>query len=237
MRHLPYFHADEGSPSDKSSPGRAIEAVLPLRRPPGAPEGRARAHRGLPPLPRRRPRDRGGGAFAEELREPSGGPRARALPRPLHPSELGRSTTAPWRSSSRRSATRSSASSRSERSRSARRRSHDLGALTEVIEDSNGGLLLSNAGGAPRSHGRALLRDAELRRRLGNQGHEAWRRLWSEDAHMEVLRGDRRRPCRAAVTAVVLTYHAVEDGRRRSAWSPSSFGRSSTASWTSARKR
>ena len=31
-------------------------------------------------------------------------------------------------------------------------------------------------------------------------------------AHGGVLRGDRRRPDRAAVTAVVLTYHAVEDG-------------------------
>lgn len=61
---------------------------------------------------------------------------------------------------------------------------HDLGALTEVIEDSGGGLLYRTPAEL-REAMEALLRDAELRRRLGNQGYEAWRRLWSEDAHIK----------------------------------------------------
>ena len=61
---------------------------------------------------------------------------------------------------------------------------HDLGALTEVIEDSGGGLLYRTPAEL-REALETLLRDTELRRRLGNQGYEAWQRLWSEDAHVE----------------------------------------------------
>ena len=61
---------------------------------------------------------------------------------------------------------------------------HDLGALTEVIGDSKGGMLYRT----PEELREAmdmLLRDAELRRRLGDQGYEAWQRLWTEEPHMQ----------------------------------------------------
>ncbi len=60
---------------------------------------------------------------------------------------------------------------------------HDLGALTEVIEDSGGGLLYRTAAELREAMHR-LLGDEELRARLGNQGFDAWQRLWSEDAHV-----------------------------------------------------
>jgi glycosyltransferase involved in cell wall biosynthesis len=60
---------------------------------------------------------------------------------------------------------------------------HDLGALTEVIEDSGGGLLYRTIGELREAMDR-LLGDEELRGRLGEQGYDAWRRLWSEDVHV-----------------------------------------------------
>ncbi len=61
---------------------------------------------------------------------------------------------------------------------------HDLGALTEVIGDSQGGLLYRTPEEL-RAAMDLLLRDTELRRRLGDQGHEAWQRLWTEEPHMQ----------------------------------------------------
>ena len=60
---------------------------------------------------------------------------------------------------------------------------HDLGALTEVIEDSGGGLLYRTARELREAMDR-LLGDEELRRELGDQGYDAWQRLWSEDVHI-----------------------------------------------------
>ena len=75
---------------------------------------------------------------------------------------------------------------------------HDLGALTEVIEDSGGGLLYRTKAELREAMDR-LLRDDELRTQLGNQGYDAWQRLWSEDVHVtgyydaiEQARGRRR---------------------------------------------
>ena len=74
---------------------RRGEAVLPLRRPPRAAEGRPGPDRRLPRLPRRRPRDRGGGDVGSELRRQAEGlEHVRFLGR-VHPSELGRCTPAP----------------------------------------------------------------------------------------------------------------------------------------------
>ncbi len=60
---------------------------------------------------------------------------------------------------------------------------HDLGALTEVIEDSGGGLLYRTTKELREAMDR-LLGDEELRTELGNQGYDAWQRLWSEDVHV-----------------------------------------------------
>jgi glycosyltransferase involved in cell wall biosynthesis len=60
---------------------------------------------------------------------------------------------------------------------------HDLGALTEVIEDSGGGLLYRTPAEL-RGAMNTLLGDEELCRRLGDRGYEAWRRHWSEDVHV-----------------------------------------------------
>jgi glycosyltransferase involved in cell wall biosynthesis len=60
---------------------------------------------------------------------------------------------------------------------------HDLGALTEVIEDSGGGLLYRTTVELREAMDR-LLGDEELRAQLGNHGHDAWQRLWSEDVHV-----------------------------------------------------
>jgi glycosyltransferase involved in cell wall biosynthesis len=60
---------------------------------------------------------------------------------------------------------------------------HDLGALTEVIEDSEGGLLYRTTAELREAMDR-MLDDEELRGQLGVRGHEAWRRLWSEDVHV-----------------------------------------------------
>lgn len=60
---------------------------------------------------------------------------------------------------------------------------HDLGALTEVVQESGGGLLYRTEEELREAMDR-LLGDEALRRRLGEQGHAAWRRLWSEDVHV-----------------------------------------------------
>lgn len=60
---------------------------------------------------------------------------------------------------------------------------HDLGALPEVVEESGGGLVYRTqeqlAGALDR-----LRADRAFRDELGTRGHEALRRLWSEDEHV-----------------------------------------------------
>ncbi len=61
---------------------------------------------------------------------------------------------------------------------------HRLGALPEVIEESGGGLTYRH----PEELVAALERlrtDADRRRELGERGHAAWRRLWTEEPHLE----------------------------------------------------
>ena len=60
---------------------------------------------------------------------------------------------------------------------------HDLGALSEVIDDSGGGLLYRSPAKL-RAAMETLLADSEQRRALGELGHDAWQRLWSEDVHI-----------------------------------------------------
>ena len=70
---------------------------------------------------------------------------------------------------------------------------HDLGALTEVIEDSGGGLLYRTTAELRAAMDR-LLGDDELRTQLGNKGYDAWQRLWSEDVHVTGITPRSRRP-------------------------------------------
>ncbi len=60
---------------------------------------------------------------------------------------------------------------------------HDLGALTEVIEQSQGGLLYRDRQGLLAAMQR-LQNDAELRRRMGELGWEAYTWRWTEEAHL-----------------------------------------------------
>ncbi len=62
---------------------------------------------------------------------------------------------------------------------------HDLGALGEVVRDSGGGLLYRT----PRELREAIAtigKSGDLRRDLGQSGEEAYKRLWTRDAHMNL---------------------------------------------------
>jgi len=61
---------------------------------------------------------------------------------------------------------------------------HDLGALPELIEDSGGGLVYRTQDELVASLER-LRAEEGLRDELGGRGHDAWRRLWSEERHLD----------------------------------------------------
>ena len=61
---------------------------------------------------------------------------------------------------------------------------HDLGGLTEVIEDSGGGFLYRTPAEL-RDAMERLRADPGLRDELAARGHDAWQRLWTEEPHME----------------------------------------------------
>ncbi len=61
---------------------------------------------------------------------------------------------------------------------------HDLGALTEVVEQSQGGILYRNATELLAAMER-LRCDAALRRQMGDQGYQARAERWTEKVHME----------------------------------------------------
>jgi glycosyltransferase involved in cell wall biosynthesis len=61
---------------------------------------------------------------------------------------------------------------------------HDLGALPELIEDSGGGLVYRTQDELVASFER-LRTEAGLRDELGGRGYDAWRRLWSEERHLD----------------------------------------------------
>jgi glycosyltransferase involved in cell wall biosynthesis len=60
---------------------------------------------------------------------------------------------------------------------------HDLGALPEVVEESGGGFAYRSRGELVEAMER-LRGDTGLRHELGERGHEAWRRLWTEEPHL-----------------------------------------------------
>jgi len=61
---------------------------------------------------------------------------------------------------------------------------HDLGALPEVVEESGGGLVYRSQEELLAAL-EALRTDPERRRALGDAGHDALKRLWSEETHVE----------------------------------------------------
>ena len=65
---------------------------------------------------------------------------------------------------------------------------HDLGPLPEVVGDANGGLVYRTPAELIEAL-RALQADPARRSALGDDGHEALRRLWSEDAHVDAYFG------------------------------------------------
>jgi glycosyltransferase involved in cell wall biosynthesis len=61
---------------------------------------------------------------------------------------------------------------------------NNLGALPEVIEDSSGGIVYSNNEELVRAMQR-LANDKNLRDEMGNRGHSAYLKYWSEVSHIE----------------------------------------------------
>ena len=62
---------------------------------------------------------------------------------------------------------------------------HSLGALPEVVEQSMGGMTYSDVEEMIPAM-EQLRTNPALRRQLGENGHRAWRKYWSEDAHLEM---------------------------------------------------
>jgi glycosyltransferase involved in cell wall biosynthesis len=60
---------------------------------------------------------------------------------------------------------------------------HNLGALPEIVQQSGGGLVYSDATGLVDAL-RALRPDTALRRSLGERGYEAYRRYWTPEVHL-----------------------------------------------------
>lgn len=75
-----------------------------------------------------------------------------------------------------------------------------LGALPEVVADSNGGFVFDDDRGLLEAM-RRLQEDPDLRRRLGDEGHRAYLQLWTEEPHLrkyvEIIEAarERRRRC------------------------------------------
>ena len=65
---------------------------------------------------------------------------------------------------------------------------HNRGPLPEVVEDSGGGLIYDTGHELAR-HVAHLADDATRRQELGRRGQEAWRRLWSAEAHLDAYLG------------------------------------------------
>ena len=61
---------------------------------------------------------------------------------------------------------------------------HDLGALPELVEDAGGAGLVYATITELVDAMRSLHADRSLRQELGERGYSAWRRLWSEEAHI-----------------------------------------------------
>ncbi len=106
---------------------------------------------------------------------------------------------------------------------------HDLGALTEVIEDSGGGLLYRTTAELREAMDRLL-----ARRRAARAARQPGLRRMAAAVERGrprrgVLRRDRGGQGAPAVTAVILTYHAIEDGPRPLCIEPALFGEHAAA--------
>jgi glycosyltransferase involved in cell wall biosynthesis len=183
MRHLPYFHADDGSePADGTPP-----ATRPYFLYVGRLERLKGVHVLLDVFRDYREADLvivGEGTLEDDLRRQAAGlDHVRFLGR-LHPSELGRlyegavALLVPSIGYEVFGIVALEAFARRTPAIA-----HDLGALTEVIDDSGGGLLYRTTTELREAMDR-LLADEEQRAQLGNRGFDAWQRLWSEDVHV-----------------------------------------------------
>ena len=114
---------------------------------------------------------------------------------------------------------------------------HGHGAVRELVEESGGGLTYSSIDELIAALGR-MQGDPELRRELGERGYGAYQRLWTAGpASREVLRRDRRgarapalaclqqRPRMSRDGALIVTYHAIEEGSSPLCIEPSLFRR------------
>jgi glycosyltransferase involved in cell wall biosynthesis len=61
---------------------------------------------------------------------------------------------------------------------------NDLGALPEVVEDSQGGFVYRSESELNSAMDK-LASDSNLRAELGQNGHSAFIQFWNEDAHMD----------------------------------------------------
>jgi glycosyltransferase involved in cell wall biosynthesis len=184
MRHLPYFHADDGSePAD----GTPAAATRPYFLYVGRLERLKGVHVLLDVFRNYRDADLlivGEGTMGDDLRRQAAGlDHVRFLGR-LHPSQLASlyegavALLVPSIGYEVFGIVALEAFARRTPAIA-----HDLGALTEVIDDSGGGLLYRTTTELREAMDR-LLGDEELRTELGNQGFDAWQRLWSEDVHV-----------------------------------------------------
>ena len=188
MRHLPYFLPAQESIDTNGVPAqRDVRAsVLPLRRQAREAQRSPDAHRRVPGLPRSRPVDRRRRRLRRRATHvaQSGLDHVRFLGR-VHPAELRElyagAVAVLVPSLVYETFGLTALEGFAQRTPVIVR---DHGAPPEVVADSGGGFTYRTQEELVEAMER-LRTDPALRAELGNRGYEAWRRLWSEDAHVE----------------------------------------------------
>ena len=186
MRHLPYFlPAHETLDTNGASHSQIPASVLPLRRQAREAQGGPHAHRSVPGLREADLLIAGDGVYADELRSRAAGlDHVRFLGR-VHPAalrELYAGAVAVLVPSLVYETFGLTALEGFAQRTPVIVRDH--GAPPEVVADSGGGFTYRTQGELVEAMER-LRTGPALRAELGNRGYEAWRRLWSEDAHVE----------------------------------------------------